>query len=85
MSYNENDFTVGELRAIIADLPDSTPIVMENPVGRGQSYNIRNWIYISSAIMIDGKTYAERSATDMVERKPSLTLVPVKALLILEG
>ena len=82
--FDKKDFTVGELLAMVENVPHDTPIILMNPVGRGQSCNIRYCTYFDDAIKIDGKTYTADTAMDKLG-KDSTEGEKVTALIISEG
>lgn len=83
--FNENinnkqdGFTVRDLRKIIEELDDDTPVLLVNPVGRGSNQFVGDSISIDDVIISDdGISYT----TNMSHIKHS---IKTKGLLISEG
>ena len=50
-------YTIGDLKKFINDLPDETPVIISNPVGRGSNEDAHDAFYLKNVYM-DEKGYA---------------------------
>lgn len=81
---NNNYYTIGELKEFIKDLPDNSPVLIVNPVGRGSNEYISDSIKIED-VKIDDKGYSTYINDGFFGSNNRTGLNVVKGLIIYEG